>query len=98
MPLYHFVTRDLPEDTRAPELDDTNTSTALKLDLECNGNFTTYCSEIKEPLIGKYLRYLVDVEFLSPPTDKQAKPLPASTLSNEQRENLAKLAGRGKLV
>ena len=32
LPLYHFVTTDLPADTRAPELDDRNAAEALKRD------------------------------------------------------------------
>ncbi|OJJ79156.1 L-aminoadipate-semialdehyde dehydrogenase [Aspergillus glaucus CBS 516.65] len=37
MPLYHFVTSDLPSNTKAPELDDANAAAALRADAAWSG-------------------------------------------------------------
>lgn len=37
MPLYHFVTSDLPSNTKAPELDDANAVAALRADAAWSG-------------------------------------------------------------
>ena len=63
-PLLHFVLDDLPTSTRAPELDDT----AMRAVLAGTGvpeqrrNGT-----VDEELMGRYLAWLVDAEFLPPP-------------------------------
>ena len=103
MPLYHFVTDDLPANTKAPELDDANAREALRLDAVRTG-----CTardypprKIREELIGKYLRFLVDVGFIPPPSEEKGskwKNLPISTMKEGQREALEQLTGRGALV
>ncbi|KAI4218988.1 MAG: hypothetical protein L6R36_008634, partial [Xanthoria steineri] len=73
MPLYHFVTGDLPSTTRAPLLDDTNTQAALAADSPTTGS-TEYPSVTPE-VVGLYIAYLVRVGFLPAPT-AEGKPLP----------------------
>ncbi|KAL8915744.1 MAG: hypothetical protein Q9172_006708 [Xanthocarpia lactea] len=67
MPLYHFVTGDLPSTTRAPLLDDSNTRAALAADSMANER-QQYPSVTPET-IGLYIAYLVRVGFLSSPAE-----------------------------
>ena len=100
MPLYHFVTGDLPGGTRAPELDDTRTQLVLAADAKAEGAESAAArgSSVTEELMGVYLAYLAAVGFLSaPPQGGQAKPLPRSELSDEQVQALGKVGGRGSL-
>ncbi|KAL8849156.1 MAG: hypothetical protein Q9221_005833 [Calogaya cf. arnoldii] len=75
MPLYHFVTGDLPSTTRAPLLDDTNTKAALAADSHSTNKSVEYSSVTPE-VIGLYIAYLVRVGFLSPPEPGKGQPLP----------------------
>ncbi|KAM5446363.1 large subunit of alpha-aminoadipate reductase [Microsporum audouinii] len=95
MPLYHFVTADLPSNTRAPELDDTNASTSLKSDAKWSGVDVSAGSGVTEELMGLYLAYLVAIGFLSSPPAASAKPLPVVNLSDTQKAALAGVGGRG---
>ncbi|KAF3481347.1 L-aminoadipate-semialdehyde dehydrogenase large subunit [Arthroderma uncinatum] len=95
MPLYHFVTADLPSNTRAPELDDANASASLKSDAKWSGVDASTGSGVTEELMGLYLAYLVAIGFLSPPPAAGAKPLPAVSLSDAQKAALASVGGRG---
>ncbi|KZF19913.1 putative alpha-aminoadipate reductase Lys2 [Xylona heveae TC161] len=99
MPLYHFVTGDLPAETKSAELDDTNTRASLKADAQWTGVDASAGAAVTEDIMGVYIAYLVAVGFMpAPPTDKQARrQLPASKLTPEQREALSKVGGRGTL-
>jgi len=71
-PLLHFVLDDLPTSTRAPELNDSNTTDLLKQD----GQSLT--STVDDTLMGLYLAWLVGAEFLPPPprsTPKKILPI-----------------------
>lgn len=71
-PLLHFVLDDLPTNTKAPELDDSNT-TAL---LTAQGNKAN--STVSTPLMGLYFAWLVAAGFLpKPATSATSKPLPS---------------------
>lgn len=71
-PLLHFVLDDLPTNTKAPELDDSNT-TAL---LTAQGNNAN--STVSTPLMGLYFAWLVAAGFLpKPATSATSKPLPS---------------------
>ncbi|KAL8993033.1 MAG: hypothetical protein Q9169_006644 [Polycauliona sp. 2 TL-2023] len=75
MPLYHFVTGDLPSTTRAPLLSDTNAQAALAADGP--GNKPSQHPSVTPEVIGLYIAYLVRVGFLSaPPKGGGGKPLP----------------------
>ncbi|KAI9848389.1 MAG: large subunit of alpha-aminoadipate reductase [Sclerophora amabilis] len=103
MPLYHLVTGDLPANTKAPELDDSNAVRALKADAKWSGETDRSAgSGVTEELMGIYLSYLITVGFLPPPPDPKttsasstAKPLPHVRLKDGQREALEKVGGRG---
>ncbi|KAL8803638.1 MAG: hypothetical protein Q9182_003053 [Xanthomendoza sp. 2 TL-2023] len=86
MPLYHFVTGDLPSTTRAPLLSPTNTLTALAADAAPK----PYPAVTTET-VGLYIAYLVRVGFLPPPIEgKGKKALPKV----EVGEGMAR--GRGR--
>ncbi|KAG5643080.1 putative NRPS-like protein biosynthetic cluster [Asterophora parasitica] len=83
-PLLHFVLDDLPTSTKAPELDDTNTSTLLKQHI---GELAT---TVSDSLMGLYLAWLIAAGFLpSPSLESPEKQLPS--LSNA---GTIKAAGR----
>lgn len=96
MPLYHFVTADLPSNTKAPELDDTNAAAALRADAVWSGIDASEGRGVTEDLMGLYLSYLISIGFLpKPATDKAARPLPAAKISEEQKKALSNVGGRG---
>ncbi|KAH7882420.1 hypothetical protein F5I97DRAFT_1817360 [Phlebopus sp. FC_14] len=61
-PLLHFVLDDLPTSTKAPELNDSNTSTLLQSQPD------DCMSTVTDELMGLYLAWLVGAGFLPPPT------------------------------
>lgn len=104
MPLFTFVANDLPSNTRAPELDDTNAEQALYADREWSGEDVSAGTGVTKNTIGLYLAYLVATGFLpSPPTNASkatrnpGKALPAVKVSEEQKRALLQVGGRGAL-
>lgn len=96
MPLYHFVTGNLPQNTKAPELDDSNTATALKADAEWTGEDFSAGTGVTEDVLGIYLSYLVAIGFMpSPSAAGKAKSLRQTVLSKAQQDALSKIGGRG---
>lgn len=98
MPLYHFVTADLPSDTKAPELDDVNAAAALRADAAWSGVDASAGAGVTEELVGLYASYLVAVGFLPGPASSQSansRPLPAARLSEDQKKALQSVGGRG---
>ncbi|KAG6861299.1 hypothetical protein C0995_001854 [Termitomyces sp. Mi166 len=61
-PLLHFVLDDLPTSTKAPDLDDTNTTALLK---QHSGQLAR---TVSEPLMGLYIAWLIAAGFLPPPS------------------------------
>lgn len=92
------MTADLPTNTRAPELDDTNAATALRADAKWSGKDVSQGSAVTEELIGLYLSYLINVGFLSTPTMAGEKPLPKGSISDSQKAALGAVGGRGGQV
>jgi L-2-aminoadipate reductase len=72
-PLLHFVLDDLPTSTKSAELDDTNTKSLLSIEPD------HLAVTVNDELIGKYLSWLVSVEFLPPPSNATAFALPEVT-------------------
>lgn len=97
MPLYHFVTADLPSNTKAPELDDVHAAASLKADAAWSGVDASAGAGVTEELVGLYVSYLVSVGFLPAPSDSAtaARPLPAARITEDQRNALASVGGRG---
>ncbi|KAJ6106810.1 hypothetical protein N7512_010327 [Penicillium capsulatum] len=95
MPLYHFVTSDLPSNTKAPELDDQNAAAALKADAAWSGVDASAGAGVTEELVGLYASYLVQTGFLPSPTVAGARPLPTARITEEQKKTLLSVGGRG---
>ncbi|KAI0702060.1 L-aminoadipate-semialdehyde dehydrogenase large subunit [Cerioporus squamosus] len=74
-PLLHFVLDDLPTSTKAPELDDANMRAVLAPHVKAERG-ESVSATVDEELMGKYLAWLVDAEFLPRPTGKAEKALP----------------------
>ncbi len=102
LPLYHFVTADLPTSTKSPELDDTNALATLLDDARLTGQNWLFRSAIIAPVMGKYLAYLIAVGFLPrPPAAKEGwnrMELEEFILGDGQKEALGKVGGRGGMV
>ncbi|KIW44701.1 L-aminoadipate-semialdehyde dehydrogenase [Exophiala oligosperma] len=101
MPLFTFVANDLPSNTRAPELDDSNAEKSLYADAsKWTGEDVSAGAGVTKTEIGKYLAYLVEIGFLPPPTNVTSgdvKRLPQIKIGPEQRAALASVGGRGGL-
>ena len=95
MPLYHFVTGNLPETTKAPELDDTNAVTALRADAKWTNQDVSAGSAVTQEIVSKYLSYLIATNFLSPPTRKGPIALPGVHLTRAQIAAQQHIGGRG---
>ena len=95
MPLYHFCVNDLPATTRAPELDDRNAVRILKADAE---NWTGIDESagygISREDVGRYLRYLVEIKYVSRPSGR-GRALPEVNLSAAQMQVVGAVGGRG---
>ena len=94
LPLYHFVTGDLPGGTKAPELDDKNAQQALKADERWTGVDWSKGAAVTENVVGVYVRFLVDVGFLPAPEGVGEVKLPEGRLTEGMREGLSKAGGR----
>ncbi|KAF2792409.1 large subunit of L-aminoadipate-semialdehyde dehydrogenase [Melanomma pulvis-pyrius CBS 109.77] len=94
LPLYHFVTGDLPADTKAPELDDKNAREALKSDVAWTGQDWTAGGAVREDTVGVYLSYLIELGFMPKPEGMAMLALPQPIVSKEQREGMMKVGGR----
>lgn len=94
LPLYHMVTTSLPEDSKAPQLDDKNAADVLKKDAKSTGEDLSAGSGVTEDAVGAYLAYLIALGFVPKPT-KEGKKLPDINISVEQKEALASVGGRG---
>lgn len=81
-PLLHFVLDNLPQDTKAPELDDQNAVASLKADAALTGEDVSAGKGIDEKVLSIYLSYLVKIGFLPAPTGT-GKALPEVRLSDE---------------
>ncbi|KKK23028.1 hypothetical protein AOCH_005357 [Aspergillus ochraceoroseus] len=96
MPLYHFVTADLPSNTKAPELDDIQAAASLRADAAWSGVDVSAGAGVTEELVGLYVSYLVSIGFLpAPPASDAARPLPAAKITEDQKKALASVGGRG---
>lgn len=94
-PLLHFVLDDLPQSTKAPELDDTNTRISLRKDASWTGKDFSEGMGIDNKQMGIYLAYLVAIGFLETPSVKSSSKLPQITVSADTLNGLANVGGRG---
>ncbi|CDK24273.1 unnamed protein product [Kuraishia capsulata CBS 1993] len=93
-PLLHFVLDNLPQDTKAPELDDANAVLALKEDVRWNGGKDFSNGDgITVKSMGVYISYLIKVGFLPAPSKQGELSLPEVEISEESLQLLASGAG-----
>ncbi|CAN6632471.1 L-2-aminoadipate reductase [Trichomonascus vanleenenianus] len=93
-PLLHFVLDDLPQSTKAPELDDSNAKASLKKDASWTGSDLSAGSGVSLETVGIYLAYLNAIGFLPSPQEKGELPLPKANVSADILERLGKVGGR----
>lgn len=89
--LYHMVTGDLIEATKAPNLNDRNAEKALEADAKLPQADTP--KGVTEQAIGAYLSFLVARGFMVAPPDTSA--LPKIEITKTQAEALNRVGGRG---
>ncbi|KAK9450456.1 uncharacterized protein V1518DRAFT_413899 [Limtongia smithiae] len=95
-PLLHFVLDNLPQSTKAPELDDTNAVAALSYDAEAwTGEDVAQGAGVTEEIMGIYLAYLIAIGYLAKPTGPASAKLPAVVLPDSIRIALTHVGGRG---
>ncbi|KAK4993183.1 large subunit of alpha-aminoadipate reductase [Elasticomyces elasticus] len=93
--LYHMVTSDMPANTKAPELDDSNAAAALRADNQRTGQDLSAGGAVTEATVGIYLSYLIQRGFMPSPPTKGRKVLPHISLSEAQIKALEGIGGRG---
>lgn len=96
LPLFHFAVGNLPANTIAPELDDSNAVAALRSYDEGNESRDAKSSPstLDMDILGMYLAYLVAVGFLPPPTEKGEHELPKVDEARLQAIAADSLGGR----
>ncbi|KAL8961196.1 MAG: hypothetical protein Q9193_002215 [Seirophora villosa] len=96
LPLFHFVTGDLPAASVAPELDDANAATVLRsLAVSSRAGRDPLAENVVDlDTIGVYLAYLVAVGFLPQPEGRGQRRLPACKLGPGMATAAAGLGGR----
>ncbi|KAM6521077.1 large subunit of alpha-aminoadipate reductase, variant 2 [Fusarium solani] len=96
LPLFHFAVGNLPANTIAPELDDSNAAAALRSYDEGNESRDAKSSPstLDMDILGMYLAYLVAVGFLPPPTEKGEHELPKVDETRLQAIAADSLGGR----
>ena len=95
LPLLDMVSHDLPNSTKAPELDNSNAVAALKADLAWTGEDWSSGSSVTSELVGLYLSYLVAIGFMPRPEHGKGKPLPTLQLSEDSQRAMKSAGGRG---
>ena len=89
LPLFDWVTADLPSDTKSRSLDNTNAQAVLRvLKKDCQ-------AEVTQETVGAYLAFMVEIGFIIRPEGANKKiELPEICIGEEQRAAL-KMVGRG---
>lgn len=93
-PLLHFVLDNLPQDTKAPELDDTNARNLLAADAARTGIDKSFGAGVTSSILGVYLSFLVAIGFIDPPQNR-GHLLPTN-VSKEVILNFSKAGGRSR--
>lgn len=95
-PLLHFVLDNLPQSTKAPELDDRNTQSILEADEVWTGEDLSSGKGVTVDEMGIYLAYLIGIGFLEAPQGgAAARALPRVNVSQSILNNLGSVGGRG---
>jgi L-aminoadipate-semialdehyde dehydrogenase len=94
-PLLHFVLDNLPQSTKAPELDDRNARILLEFDSRSSATSISTRMGVTRDEMGVYLAYLVSINFLNPPSVKGSRELPKLYINPTILEKLQDVGGRG---
>lgn len=95
MPLFHMAMSDLPSTTRAPELDDRNAVAVLRADADRWTGVDDSAGEgITREDIGRYLRFLSEIQFMPWPTGR-GRELPPIAAEIVQAQEQWGVGGRG---
>lgn len=92
-PLLHMALDNLPESTRAPELDDRNAVASLKKDIIWSGEDVSNGKGATSEQIGIYIAFLRKVGFLPASQHKGELELPLIKISQEQVDLVSSGAG-----
>ena len=92
LPLFDWVTADLPSDTNSRILDNTSAQAVLR----ANGVEEKDCQvEVTQETVGAYLAFMAEIGFIGrPEMAREGENLPVFWIGEEQRQAL-KLVGRG---
>lgn len=89
-----MAVQDLPNSTKAPELDDSNAKSALTADSQWTGENSSVGNSVTVDMVGLYLSYLATIEFMPRPEHGKGKPLPVLRLQENSREIKKGAGGR----
>lgn len=92
LPLFDWVTGDLPSDTKSRDLDNSNSQIVLR----ANGVDGRDCQvKVTQEVVGAYLAFMAEIGFIGRPEGaKEGIHLPTIGIGETQREAL-KMVGRG---
>ena len=92
LPLFDWVTADLPSDTKSRDLDNTKAQAVLR----ANGVAEKDCQvEVTQDTVGAYLGFMAEIGFIHRPEGaKKGMNLPEIAIGEMQKEAL-KMVGRG---
>lgn len=93
-PLLHFVLDNLPQDTKAPELDDYNAREVLLVDQKRSGEDRSAGASVDLKTLGTYLSFLVAIGFMNKPGTEGH--LEKTTVPQQVLDNFANAGGRSR--
>ncbi|KAL6720520.1 large subunit of alpha-aminoadipate reductase [Lecanora helva] len=95
LPLFNWVTDDLPRDTVSRALDDTNAERILRAD-DPEYDFEKE-SQVTEETVGRYLAFMASVGFIEAPLGGgNGKVLPTVGITEAQKKALERVGRGGK--
>lgn len=97
-PLLHFVLDNLPQNTKAPLLDDSNTRAALKADTKRTGVDVSEGRGVTTEQMGVYVAFLIGIGYLPKPAGTGRLPLPQIEVDETVLKSLSEVGGRGTKV
>ena len=95
LPLFDWVTDDLPSETVSRTLDDKNAEAVLRADDPAYP--VREASRVSVETVGVYLAFMAKVGFIPQPLSmSQSKQLPSTEVTKEQRDAFGKVGRNGK--